>query len=179
MIFKEDKGTGYMYCYNPDHYTANKAGKVLEHVFIMSEAIGRKLKQDECVHHIDRNKKNNDLKNLQLLTISEHTKLHQKEDNGAVINILTCLICGIKFNSYKDTAKYCSCSCSHKASEKFEITKEDLEYLVWSYPTTEVAKILGVSDVAVSKRCKKLSISKPPRGYWAKIKAGKNIDSLS
>ena len=29
-----------------------------------------------------------------------------------------------------------------------------------------VAKFYGVSDVAVAKRCKKLGVEKPPRGYW-------------
>lgn len=44
--------------------------------------------------------------------------------------------------------------------------------MVWSYPTTHVAKILGVSDVAVGKRCKALGVTKPPRGFWAKVNAG-------
>ena len=37
MEFRVDKGTGYMYSYNPSHYTANKAGKVLQHVFVMAQ----------------------------------------------------------------------------------------------------------------------------------------------
>ena len=36
--------------------------------------------------------------------------------------------------------------------------------------TVQVAKLLGVSDVAVAKRCKRLGVEKPPRGYWAKVK---------
>ena len=52
MIFLEDKGTGYMYCYAPDHYCANKAGKVLEHVMVMADYIGRKLLSIECVHEV-------------------------------------------------------------------------------------------------------------------------------
>ena len=35
-------------------------------------------------------------------------------------------------------------------------------------PVTEVAKLFGVSDQAVEKRCKLLGVKKPPRGYWAK-----------
>ena len=48
----------------------------------------------------------------------------------------------------------------------------ELERLVWEMPTTKVAELFGVSDVAVGKRCKKHGIKKPPRGYWAKINAG-------
>jgi hypothetical protein len=35
MIFREDVGTGYMYCYNPESIYANGAGKVMEHVYVM------------------------------------------------------------------------------------------------------------------------------------------------
>ena len=48
-----------------------------------------------------------------------------------------------------------------------------MRLLVWQMPTTAVAKRLGVSDVAVIKWCRKYGIEKPPRGYWAKIYAGK------
>lgn len=45
----------------------------------MEALIGRHLKDDECVHHIDRNKKNNRKENLSLMTKSEHMSLHSKE----------------------------------------------------------------------------------------------------
>ena len=44
--------------------------------------------------------------------------------------------------------------------------------LVWTQPVQKVASSLGVSEVAVKKRCTKFGISTPPRGYWAKLKAG-------
>lgn len=49
----------------------------LEHVVLMEQKIGRKLLKNECVHHVDENKTNNDLSNLVLMTISEHTRLHR------------------------------------------------------------------------------------------------------
>lgn len=52
------------------------------------------------------------------------------------------------------------------------ITAEDLEKMVWSRPMTTVASQLGISDVAVRKRCLKLGVPTPPRGYWTKFKAG-------
>jgi Zn finger protein HypA/HybF involved in hydrogenase expression len=45
-------------------------------------------------------------------------------------------------------------------------TKEELEYLVWSKPTTELAKEFEVSDSAISRWCRCYSIKKPGRGYW-------------
>lgn len=49
------------------------------HVVLVEQAIGRPIKADEVVHHIDHNRSNNELKNLQLMTRSEHTRLHRLE----------------------------------------------------------------------------------------------------
>ncbi len=53
------------------------------------------------------------------------------------------------------------------------LTKNQLERLVWLKPTLELSKQLGISDVGIAKKCKRLGIKKPPRGYWAKVEAGK------
>lgn len=44
--------------------------------FIMEKHLGRVLKSDEVVHHIDRNIFNNKLKNLKVLSKGEHCRLH-------------------------------------------------------------------------------------------------------
>ena len=54
-----------------------------------------------------------------------------------------------------------------------ELTREELFFLVWERRSQEVARELGISDVALGKRCKKLQVPKPLPGYWAKVKAGK------
>jgi HNH endonuclease len=51
-----------------------------EHVRIMEERLGRHLLQDEVVHHIDRDRSNNDPNNLALVTRSGHARLHRFED---------------------------------------------------------------------------------------------------
>lgn len=51
------------------------------------------------------------------------------------------------------------------------ITREELESLVWSMPTVQVANLFGISDSAVGKRCRTLNIVKPPRGFWAKVQS--------
>lgn len=173
MKFRLDKKTGYMYCYNPDHCIANAAGKVLEHVFVMYKAIGRQLNPGECVHHVDRDRTNNDLSNLRLMTIAEHALLHAIEDRGFKLEGRTCPICSKIFEcNAKSSQIYCQASCAAANRAKFSVSREDLYILVWKMPTTQVAKTLGVSDVAVAKRCKKLNVPKPTRGYWAKIHSG-------
>jgi len=51
-----------------------------EHVVIIESVIKRRLYSNECVHHIDHNRANNSLENLQLMTRSEHSKLHAIEN---------------------------------------------------------------------------------------------------
>jgi len=68
------KSNGYV------EFTAgpNKGRSV--HVVRMELRIGRCLSKDECVHHIDGNKHNNDDNNLALVTYSGHMRLHRYED---------------------------------------------------------------------------------------------------
>lgn len=61
-------------------YTRGEHKGRLVHVVKMEKRLGRRLKTDECVHHIDRNKQNNSVNNLALLTKSAHARLHQFED---------------------------------------------------------------------------------------------------
>lgn len=53
---------------------------IKEHIYIMEQHIGRKLNKNECVHHIDGNRSNNDISNLQLMTIGEHSRLHRNQE---------------------------------------------------------------------------------------------------
>ena len=50
-----------------------------EHRVVAEEMLGRPLKRNEIVHHIDGNKHNNDPSNLRVMTQSEHVRLHLAE----------------------------------------------------------------------------------------------------
>lgn len=56
---------------------------------------------------------------------------------------------------------------------KIHVNNEQLAKLVWEEPSQVLASRIGVSDSALSKHCKKHSIPKPSRGYWAKKAANK------
>src|SRR5689334_555622 len=43
---------------------------------------------------------------------------------------------------------------------------------------TQVAAHLGISDVALKKICDRHRIPSPPRGYWAKKKAGQPVKEI-
>lgn len=49
-----------------------------EHRLAMERLIGRRLGQNEVVHHIDGDKSNNDLTNLVLMSRSDHARMHMK-----------------------------------------------------------------------------------------------------
>ena len=57
-------------------------------------------------------------------------------------------------------------------NDPLTLTRQDLYELVWSKPLVELAKDFGLSDVALAKRCRKLAIPVPGRGYWARVAAG-------
>lgn len=49
---------------------------IAKHRLVMMEYLNRELAENEIVHHKDFNKCNNDISNLEILTPSEHAKLH-------------------------------------------------------------------------------------------------------
>lgn len=64
--------------------------RVRYHRFVMEQHLGRKLETWEHVNHIDMNKFNNDISNLEILTSSEHAihhlKNHERDENGRFIH---------------------------------------------------------------------------------------------
>ncbi len=55
------------------------SGYILLHRAIMEDHIGRKLEADEVVHHINGNKMDNRIENLEIMSKSEHARLHYSE----------------------------------------------------------------------------------------------------
>lgn len=50
------------------------------HITIVEAEIGRRITAHEVVHHVDHDRSNNALSNLQLMTRSEHARLHALEN---------------------------------------------------------------------------------------------------
>ena len=53
---------------------------IKEHIQIMENHIGRKLYKNEIVHHVNKKKDDNRIENLLLMTTSEHSSMHRKEE---------------------------------------------------------------------------------------------------
>ena len=157
-----DKSVGYLYVYQPNHPMSNASGKIYVHRYNAERHYGIKLTSDLVVHHKDENKLNNEPDNLQIMTHEEHGKHH----NNDRVEI-SCSHCGeIVLIKPSSDGKYCSHLCYSLANRKFDITKESLQKLVDEKPITHIAKLFGISDVAIHKRCKILGIAKKPRGFF-------------
>jgi endogenous inhibitor of DNA gyrase (YacG/DUF329 family) len=70
---------GYLYVWEPDHSNAYANGWVLEHRYVMSRVLGRPLRRDEEVNHINRIKTDNRPENLEPLSPSEHSQTTQAQ----------------------------------------------------------------------------------------------------
>ena len=55
------------------------------------------------------------------------------------------------------------------------ITRQELYDEVWSMAVSKLAPKYNLSDVGFAKFCKRCDIPRPPRGYWAKLEAGKKV----
>lgn len=133
------------------------------------------------IDHIDGNGINNHINNLQFLcpnchrqkTIKYVSKSFRYKNTKFISSRVP--IPSNKCKCGKDIERHSTnCrSCSKKGLCKIVWPSDEyLRQIVWEIPTSKLSKQLGVSDVAISKRCKILGISKPPNGYWRKKETG-------
>lgn len=62
---------GYILIRRPEHPNARSNGSIFEHTFVMSEHLGRPLLSTENVHHINGQRDDNRLQNLELWSTSQ------------------------------------------------------------------------------------------------------------
>lgn len=145
---------GYIQFRDNSHPLSYKSdGSVYLHRHLASIKVGRWIDGDEHVHHIDGNKLNNDLSNLEVLTNSEHAKLH----NPYLADNIECEYCSRLFRPECSRIKFCSPQCSSLSTVKDKaITKEMLDALIPFNSWVSLSKIFGYSDNGIKKRAKAL-----------------------
>lgn len=80
------------------------------HRILLERVLGRKLKSDEVVHHINQDPIDNRLENLQLLSASEHLAIHIP---AKYPEIKICASCGKSFRP-NNTKRKRSVTCGSK-----------------------------------------------------------------
>ncbi len=169
---------GYLYFYMPSHPLSRQNGTVSAARHNASVKVGHWLREDEVVRRVDNNPKNIDPSNLIVITKSEAMGKNAPYHGNLVTK--TCKWCEEEFSvaeSHADRRSHCSPKCAGMASRKFHATPEELRLWVWESPMTHLGEMLGVSDNAVRKRCRKHGIPTPPRGYWTLVNGGQTHTS--
>lgn len=159
---------GYVYFSDKNHPLAN-GYVVYYHRHVVSIVLGRWLSTEEHVHHIDGNKQNNCLHNLEILSREEHALLHH---SGRKLDEVICTICGKVYKPHKSDQKFCSVKCAHVPQQKLNnLTREELEYLIWTKPFTTLAKQFNCSDNGVKKWAQRLGCRLPPSRFHNKFRS--------
>lgn len=116
------------------------------HRHLMQEKLGRKLSRNEVVHHIDNNPSNNDISNLTVMTLSEHSRHHSLGRKPSAEQIS------------RQRVSLCSSNTGRKLSPQQVL--DIREFLNAKVGVTLLAKMYSVSRRTIDK------IRENKRYYW-------------
>lgn len=88
---------GYIQILNRDHPRADNRGYVFEHMLVVENILGKSLPPKACVHHINKNRKDNRPENLVVCENNAYHKLLHQRTRAF-------MACG---NANKRKCKYC------------------------------------------------------------------------
>ena len=160
----------YLCEFAPNHPRATKEGYVRTHILVAEKKLGRYLKPEECVHHIDEDKYNNSPDNLMVFkTVADHSAFHKGVKAVCDGDVWYCPdkriydkeICPICGENYKDKKANMCIHCRHK-SQRLSINqtnskrpiRDTLKEQLRIKSFVEIGKLYGVSDNAVRKWCR-------------------------
>ena len=191
VIFVSKPGAKpYKWIMVPNHPHATKKGFIQEHRFVAEQILGRILKPEEVVHHIDRNTMNNSVDNLMVFASArEHNAFHLGAPtwshdgliwhSSTVIHTKRCALCKRKFIIPKHTninrRKYCSHTCARMASKHLFEERiigsnekiDRIQKMLFEHNGnfSAVARVFGVSSSGIAKLLKTHGLKYHSRDY--------------
>lgn len=163
--------------YLPEHPKSmtneNWKGYIYEHIVIAEKSIGRSIRDDEDVHHLDGDKSNNNRQNLIVLPRSEHARLESWINKGAPSAKIDLIRKQIGYTQFQPKVKlFCkSCNKQLNGSQSLYCSNKCLGKLISKRPSKQIllddlskmtkvaiGKKYGVSDSAVRKWKKQYQI---------------------
>lgn len=153
---------GYKVVWCPNHPRATTNGMVYEHILVAEQKIGRQLKPEEVVHHINHVRSDNRPENLMVFASNkDHTAFHNGceiflDDEGIAHSQMkkySCKICG---NPISKDATYCR-ECFKKQKTKITtigITREELKCKIRHQSFLSIGRELGICGNSVKNLCK-------------------------
>ena len=149
---------GHWYKRNESGHYRGYHGKYIHQA--VWEHFNGKIPKGYIIHHIDGDKSNNDISNLQLMIQSEHIKLHQSLIEPKKC---TCEYCGKEFESignFKGECRFCSeeCGIKFQHENKYEIRVCEVcgkEFDVYKYSKTKYCSRECVEKARAEKHKKK------------------------
>lgn len=122
--------------------TYRNGKNIREHRAIMQDYLGRELLPTELIHHKDGNKRNNNISNLEILTRSEHLKIHKEVSELA-----------------------------HKSSRKYNVGLEILRdlYVEKALTSIQISKVLSVPRFSINNYIRKYSLKHKKKLIACKI----------
>jgi hypothetical protein len=186
---------GYRWIHRPDHPDANRDGFISEHRLVLSESLGRRLTKYEVVHHINGDRLDNRLENLQLMTRSEHIGLHHRKEKPEgltkeilqdMLDTLTMEEVSVHFGvdqtvvkRWREELGVLEFNRKNKFRKDLGKTKEEISDLLKDNAVHKVAEMLGVCAEKLERYMKENGIKREPyshcnktKGYSKRIKSG-------
>src|SRR5258708_2700027 len=118
--FPTGENGGYIICYPPGGGRYKTCSWEFVHRLMAESAIGKRLDKTVDVHHKDEDKHHNEISNFEILSESEHGKLH----SPLLGEFVPCEICVnifyLSLSNKKRNRKTCSRKCSAKLPLRIE-----------------------------------------------------------
>lgn len=141
---------GYQWFWDTEHPLSFGGGRVYVHRHVMSLHLGRWVDSNEHIHHINEDRSDNRIENLEIVSPTEHIHIHHGKKT-----LVKCEVCG----EYTDNKKYCSIECLGISKRIVKRpSKKELINMINNSSYVAIGKRYGVSDVAVRKWAKSYGI---------------------